>query len=84
MEDNYYTYVIQSIPDPAYFYKGHCSDLEKRLKQHNAGQTKSIKHKTPFKIVYYEQSKTKEEAIIKEKYWKTAAGRRYLHKILAS
>jgi len=78
----FYTYVVQSLTDSSYFYKGHCEDLNKRLSQHNAGQTKSIKHKIPFKIVHFELSKTREEAIIKEKYWKTAAGRRYLHKIL--
>ena len=31
---------------------------------------------------YQEVAETKEEAIRKEKYWKTAAGRRYLQKKL--
>jgi len=76
----YYSYILQSIEDPEYHYKGHCENLEERLKQHNSGATKSNKHKAPFIIVYFEQSDTKEGAIKIEKYWKTAAGRRYLHK----
>ncbi len=78
----FYTYVAQSIGSTEFLYKGHCENLVKRLKQHNAGQTKSIKHKVPFRIIYYEASQTREEAITKEKYWKTAAGRRYLQRIL--
>ena len=78
----FYTYVAQSIEDPTYYYKGHSEDIETRLKEHNSGKTKSNKHKAPFRIIYFEKSETREEAIKKEKYWKTAAGRRYLHKKL--
>ncbi|MBL7719021.1 MAG: GIY-YIG nuclease family protein [Flavipsychrobacter sp.] len=85
MEGFFYTYIIQSLADEAFRYKGHCIELQERLKQHNSGPTKSIKHKAPFKVVYYETSTTRAEAIEKEKYWKTAAGRRYLQKkIMAS
>jgi putative endonuclease len=73
----FYAYVIKS--DVAnLLYKGHCEDLEKRLKEHNSGQTKSIKNFIPFRVVYYENFSTREEAIEREKYFKSAAGRRYL------
>ncbi len=78
----FYTYVIQSKNDSGYYYKGHCQDIEVRLKEHNSGKTKSNKHEAPFLLVYFETSETREEAIEKEKYWKTAAGRRYLQKKL--
>ncbi len=74
----FYAYVAQSISDPGYLYKGHCEHLDKRLKEHNSGQTKSNKHKAPFKIIYFEATETRIAAIEKEKYWKTAAGRRFL------
>jgi putative endonuclease len=77
----YYAYVIQSSIDGS-FYKGHCQDREMRLKQHNSGKTKSIKHKIPFMMIYSEEFTTKEEAIKREKYFKTAAGRRFLKKKL--
>ena len=73
----YYAYVIKSI-DHDYLYKGHCENLEKRLSQHNAGLTKSIKPYLPFKIVYFEEFQTREEAIRRELYFKTSAGRRFL------
>jgi putative endonuclease len=79
----FYTYVIQSTQEPSFFYKGHCEDLNKRLEQHNLGSTKSIKNKDPFKIVYWEEFETRQEAIRREKYFKTAAGRRYLKTKLA-
>lgn len=78
----FYAYVAQSILDSKYLYKGHCMNINLRLRQHNTGYTKSIKHKIPFRIIYYENFETRDEAILREKYWKTAAGRRYLQKIL--
>lgn len=73
----FYAYVIKSR-DYNYFYKGHCSDLQVRLDQHNAGITKSNKRYLPFEIVYFEMFSTLNEAIAREKYFKTAAGRRFL------
>ncbi len=74
----YFTYLAQSISNPEKYYKGHTDDLKKRLMQHNQGMTKSIKHLIPLRIIYYESFETREIAIKSEKYWKTAAGRRYL------
>jgi len=73
----FYTYVIKSVTCD-YFYKGHCEDLEIRLKQHNSGTTESIKSYIPFQIVYFEEFATREEAVKREKYFKSAAGRKFL------
>ena len=73
----YYAYIIQSEVDGS-LYKGHCKNIEIRLKQHNAGKTKSIKSKIPFKIIYTEESESRDESITREKYFKTAAGRRHI------
>ena len=73
----FFAYVIKSV-EFNYYYKGHTSNLEKRLGQHNSGMTKSIKPYTPFILVYTEQFEREKEAIEREKYFKTAAGRRYL------
>ena len=73
----FYAYVIRSI-DFKYFYKGHCENLQQRLKQHNAGMTESIRKYIPFEIAYYEEFPTEVEAIVRRKYFKTAACRRYL------
>lgn len=75
----YYAYVLKSI-NYDFYYKGHCQNLEIRLLQHNNGMTVSTQAFAPFSIIYYETFNTKEEAIVREKYFKTAAGRRYLKK----
>jgi putative endonuclease len=76
---SFYAYVIFSESYNR-FYKGHCQNLEERLREHNAGKTKSIKAFRPWKLVYFEEFQTREEAILREKYFKTAAGRKYLKK----
>ena len=79
----FYVYVIRSEKDGSY-YKGHCSDLPKRIKEHNSGYTKSIKNKIPFKLIYSEEFNLREEAVKREKYLKSAAGRRFLKQKLGS
>ncbi|MBK8882532.1 MAG: GIY-YIG nuclease family protein [Bacteroidales bacterium] len=77
----YYVYVLRSIPF-GNLYKGFCTNLESRLAEHNAGKTKSTKHYVPWEIVYYESFDSKDEAISRERYFKSAAGRRYLKKFI--
>jgi len=79
----FYAYVIQSI-NHVFFYKGHCENLEERLAQHNAGKTESIRPYLPFRLVYWECFPTRKEAIAREKYFKSAAGRRFLKTKLSS
>ncbi|MDQ6815276.1 MAG: GIY-YIG nuclease family protein [Bacteroidota bacterium] len=73
----YYAYVLKSI-EHDYFYKGHCKDISMRLQQHNSGMTVSIRPYVPFQVIYYETFDTEREAIAREKYFKSAAGRRFL------
>jgi putative endonuclease len=70
-----FAYVLRSI-NFQFVYKGHCEDLDVRLKQHNSGMTKSIRKYAPFEIAYFEE--TLDESIKREKYFKPAAGRRFL------
>jgi putative endonuclease len=75
----YYVYVLKSI-SYGNLYKGYCSDLGKRLSEHNSGKTRSNKAFIPWEIAYYELCSSLEEAISREKYFKSSAGRRYLKK----
>jgi putative endonuclease len=77
MQMSFYAYVLKSISSD-FFYKGHCADLEVRLKQHNNGKTISIRKYIPFEIAYFEEFATRNEAIIREKYFKSAAGRKFI------
>ncbi len=73
----YYAYILRSQVDGR-LYKGHASNVEKRLKEHNSGKTKSTKGYIPWEIVYYEEFETKGEAIEREKFFKTGFGREYI------
>jgi len=57
----YYVYLIKSQKDNT-VYIGCTEDLRKRLKEHNHGKTKSIKHKVPYDLIYYEAYKIKTDA----------------------
>ena len=78
----FFAYVVRSKNRP-YVYKGHCKDLEKRIREHNNGMTKSLRPFIPVELVYHERFDSLKDAINREKYFKTAAGRRFLKKILA-
>jgi len=58
------------------------SDLENRVKQHNLGQNKSTKGFLPWALVYYEEFHRRDEARIREKYFKSGDGREFLNRKL--
>jgi putative endonuclease len=78
----FFAYVIKSIKHD-YYYKGHCRNLNERLEQHNSGMTQSIRPYIPFILVYFEKFETEKQAIEREKYFKTSAGRRFLKKVVS-
>ncbi len=73
----YYTYILKSLKDNS-LYKGFTNNLENRLLEHNSGKSQYPSTKTPWVIVYYETFTDKDSAIKREKYFKSAAGRRFI------
>lgn len=73
----YYTYILQSKKDRQ-FYTGYTDDLRKRLKEHADGKVLSTKNRLPIKPVYYEACLNQKDATHREKYLKTAWGKRYI------
>lgn len=73
----FYVYVLISEKDSSW-YIGYTSDLEKRLFEHNSGKSITTIRKIPWKVLYYEVSNNKQDAIAREKYLKSGMGRRYL------
>jgi hypothetical protein len=53
----YFAYVVKSIRSD-HLYKGHCHDLELRIKQHNQGMTKSLRPYLPVILAYFEELPT--------------------------
>ena len=62
-------------------YIGVAEDVEKRLKEHNAGRVKSSKPYRSYKIIHTESFNTLSEARQKEKYFKTSTGRRKIREM---
>lgn len=73
----YYVYVLKSEKDNMY-YVGYTKNLIKRLEEHNSGLVKSTKYRIPFKLVYWEGCLNQQDATKREKYLKTAWGKRYI------
>jgi len=73
----YYVYVLLSEKDNQ-FYTGYTSDLERRLREHNEGKVASTRRRRPFRLVYWEGCLNQQDATRREKYLKTAWGKRYM------
>jgi len=56
-------------------------DVAARLKEHNAGKSKFTSGYGPWKLVYSEEYPDRESARKREKYLKSAAGRRFIKKV---
>ncbi len=65
----YYVYILQSDQDDTY-YKGFTENIEKRIVQHNNGESRYTSRKMPWRLVYLEEFQTKREALIREKQMK--------------
>ncbi|WP_282160342.1 GIY-YIG nuclease family protein [Ulvibacterium marinum] len=59
------------------FYVGLSQNIDKRLKEHDEGWSKSTRPYILWRVVHSEKFKTRMEARTREKYLKTAAGRRW-------
>ena len=60
-----YTYILKCSDNT--LYTGWTNNLEKRLKDHNAGNgAKYTKPRRPVELIYYEEFETKEEAMKRE------------------
>ncbi|TFB10417.1 hypothetical protein E3V55_05930 [Candidatus Marinimicrobia bacterium MT.SAG.3] len=41
---------------------GYASDLNKRIREHNSGKTKSLKHRLPLELLYSDEYESKRDA----------------------
>ena len=76
----YFVYAISSTRH-SYIYVGLTQDLELRIKRHNDGRERTTRFYKPYKLIYSEDCKTRSEARIREKYWKSGIGKEKLKKI---
>ena len=72
----YTVYVLRDNNN--HYYKGMTNNINRRLREHKIGKTKTTKKMNGLKLVYSEEYNTRIEARKKEKYFKSAAGRKFL------
>jgi len=77
----FYVYILKSLKDSK-LYIGYSNDIDRRLKEHNAGLVDATKRRVPFLLIYYEAFLNQQDATSQEKFYKTGWGRTHLKKIL--
>jgi putative endonuclease len=75
----YYVYVLQSEAD-AGLYIWFSTDLKLRLKQHQDGASRATSRRGPWTLIYYEAYIMRPDALGREKFLKSGAGRKHLAK----
>jgi putative endonuclease len=77
----YSVYILYSKNDDK-FYIGFTSDLKRRLAEHKAKKNHTTSRYDNFELVLSENFKNKQDALRREKYFKTTKGRKSLRLML--
>ena len=77
------TYILQNS-NTKRFYIGSTNNLDRRLEEHNRGQTRSTRQKGEWKIIYKELYRTNIEAKRREKMIKSYKGGNAFRKLIAA
>ncbi len=76
-----YTYILFSIKLNKY-YIGACTDIDRRLYEHNIGHSKFTSLGVPWSLEYKELYETLTEAKSKELYIKRMKSRKYIERLI--
>ena len=77
----YYVYIIQSESSGRY-YTGFTDNLERRLEEHNNGDSPSTRNKGPWKLAHQEPFQTRSEAMKREYEIKAKKSRKSIRQII--
>ena len=77
----FYFYILRSLTNGK-LYLGQTSDLKSRINSHNKGENAATKPHMPYKLIFYSGFINEKDAINCEKYFKTTAGWKRLHKMI--
>ena len=77
----YFVYTILSLKRN-WIYVGLTNNVQRRIKEHNQGWNHSTKAYAPFRLLFVENYSSRMDARKREKYLKSAAGKRWIRKTL--
>ena len=77
----YIVYILQSDSDLSY-YIGQTENLENRIQYHNDGMSRYTSKKMPWNVVYFEEYKTRKEAIARERFLKKQRNREFYGRLI--
>jgi len=77
----YFVYVLKSSTDGK-FYIGCSDDVERRIKEHNSGYTRSTKGRGPFVLLGQKGYDSRKEALEAEKWLKRQKDRKAIIRFL--
>ncbi len=78
----HYVYVLRSVSDDG-LYIGYSANLRSRFAQHVQGKALATSHRGPWKLIYYEAYIEQADALGRERYLKSGAGRKFLRSQLS-
>ncbi len=78
----YAVYILYSLKD-GQFYIGYTADFVRRMAEHAEGKSKSTAPRRPFIPILCEYYYVKSDALRRELYFKTTAGKRVLRLMLS-
>jgi len=75
----YHIYVLMSLKNGKFYTGFTRKPVQTRLKEHNDGKNVWTRNNGPFILVRFEEFRSRKEALLREKYLKSGAGRKFLH-----
>ena len=79
----YSIYILRSMKNNRY-YIGCTKDMERRLNEHNSGETKGNRYYRPFELVYKEEYDNPAEARKRERYIKSQKSRKFIERLIGA
>jgi len=76
----FFIYILKSF-NFSKTYVGITNNLNRRLKEHNSGKSRYSSNFRPWQLIYAEKLSTLKGVRLKEKYFKSAAGRKQMKKL---
>ena len=75
MMEKYFVYILKSLVADI-SYVGYTNNIKRRFSEHNSGKSAFTKRFAPWELIFKEECPDRKTALKREKYYKSAAGRR--------